>query len=596
MSQKSHNAERECIARLLQALLREQLLSVTKDNNHYIISLPKSSAALKLENLIISLLSHFQIKGNVFYLENSKAQPQLITNSAQLLNILEKELADTLNRQQWQRFTAEIKNHIANTLLAEENNKRYQEILASAMKKSGIDNFYEWILKQNLLDKSLFFEQWVTQGHPYHPCSKTKLGLSSEEVKQYSPEFHQQTNIYIAAIHHDVIHIESMNNDPHYTEWFFKCFPKIKSLWLNTLKSNGIDPKQYVPIPIHPWQATHQIHTLFKKLMDSNKLFISHDVMLPTNPTLSFRTVAPTCNALQPHIKLPVAIQTTSAVRTVSPASTENGPKISYFLHEILEQENYFNETLRFMPEIFGLHVTGFDDETSKHLSAIFRENVNSQLKDGEMAIVVAALFEPTPIKHTPLLIEIIEFAGVKNYQSAANYFRRYVNIILKSYLDLYLLYGIALEAHQQNTIATFRQGELVATIARDFGGLRLYLPTFEEKGFKLTPYPGSATLRKNRDEVRNKLLHTTYQYHLGEWIFYLSKYYNVPESCFWAIVKEVTEQRFTALRSRMKPAVWEQERQAILGKNWVLKALLKMRLDNVSSDYIYVPIENPLK
>jgi len=289
-------------------------------------------------------------------------------------------------------------------------------------------------------------------------------------------------------------------------------------------------------------------------------------------------------------------VQTTSTIRTVSPASTENGPKISKFLKMILQKENNFHGYLRFTPEFVGLHVKGCDDKAAKHLSAIFRDNVNNHLNNNEIGIVVAALFEQTPINKKPLCIEIMEFSGIKNINDIKMYFERYVNIVLSSYLDLYLLYGLALEAHQQNTIAVFCDGEPVCTIARDFGGLRLHLSSFKEKGFNLTPYPGSATLREERDEVRNKLLHTTYQYHLGEWVLHLAKYYNTPESDFWAIIRKITQQRFDVLQARIDPISLQQERQAILENDWPLKALLRMRLDNVSHDYIYVPIDNPLK
>lgn len=596
MNPTKHKAQRECIARLLQAFLREQLLSISKQNDTFIIPLSNTSASLQLQDLTISSLRHYQIKGDIFYLKSPITSPKQIADPMQLLTIIKPELGLQLDQTQWEHFVKEIENHVDNTVLTDEYSAHYRKTLLAAMNQAGVTNFFQWILSQNIDNKSLFYEQWTTQGHPYHPCSKTKLGLSPQDVIQYSPEFHQQTSIYIGAIHRDIVHIEAISNDLQYIDWFFEHFPNIKTLWALQLKLNGLDSKNYIPLPIHPWQAVHIIHSRFKALLESGYLHIFESVTLPTNPTLSFRTVVPISNPYQPHIKLPIAVQTTSAIRTVSPDSTENGPKISFFLSQILAQENNFNGTLRFMPELIGLHAKGFADETAKHLSVIFRDNVNNHLYTDETGIVVAALFEKTPVHQVLLLIEIMQHAGVNNVDDAKRYFQHYAKIVLNSYLDLYLLYGVALEAHQQNTIAVFHQGNPVATIARDFGGLRLHLPTFKGQGFNLVPYPGSATLREERDEVRNKLLHTTYQYHLGEWIFHLSQYYNVPESTFWILVREITEERFDVLKARMEPTVWQQERHAILEKDWVLKALLRMRLDNVSHDYIYVPITNPLK
>ena len=69
-----------------------------------------------------------------------------------------------------------------------------------------------------------------------------------------------------------------------------------------------------------------------------------------------------------------------------------------------------------------------------------------------------------------------------------------------------------------------------------------------------------------------------------------------MPESLFWHIVTEITVNRFEILKKRMTLQLWAQERYAILENEWALKALLRMRLNNVSHNYIYVPIANPLK
>lgn len=596
-NQASHNAQQQCIARLLQAFLREQLLAVVAHNDKFIMPLPQPHGLLQLEHFTTSSLAHVEIQGAVFYLAPSQATPKQIVNVMELLAIIESALAPQLDLQRWQHFVKEIANHITNSTLSYENAKSRNATLTATMTKAGHDNLYQWLNeKGDPHNKSLFFEQWVSHGHPYHPCSKTKLGLSPQEVIRYSPEFRQHTDIYIAALHRDAIHIETMETGLFYCDWFFDYFPNIKMPWLLQLKLHKLDPNHYLPLPIHPWQATHEIRNRFASLIASRYLHIFDNVTMPTNPTLSFRTVAPVASSRQPHIKLPVAVQTTSAIRTVSPASTENGPKISKFLKIILQQEYYFQGYLRCMFEFVGLHVTGYDDQTAKHLSVIFRDNVTNCLNNDETGIVVAALFERTPIAEVPLFIEIMQSAGVKSLDDAKDYFHRYANMVLSSYLDLYLLYGVALEAHQQNTIAVFQHGEPVATIARDFGGLRLHLPTFREKGFNLAPYPDSTTCSEERTTVRNKLLHTTYQYHLGAWVFHLAKHYKVPESLFWHIVTEITVNRFEILKKRMTPQLWAQERYAILENEWALKALLRMRLNNVSHNYIYVPIANPLK
>ena len=64
-------------------------------------------------------------------------------------------------------------------------------------------------------------------------------------------------------------------------------------------------------------------------------------------------------------------------------------------------------------------------------------------------------------MSETNLFIEIMELSGCLTYHDALTYFLHYADLVLGSYLDLYLLYGIALEGHQQNTLAIVQDGKI---------------------------------------------------------------------------------------------------------------------------------------
>ena len=422
------------------------------------------------------------------------------------------------------------------------------------------------------------------------------MGFSKNDTLMFSPEFHQEVAVLFAALHRDYAYIEAIHPSLNYTNWFAEQFPDIWKQWLAQMKSKSLETTHYIPIPIHPWQAENMIPKKFDTLIQSKKLVLFPNIKLITNPTLSFRTVVSKTHPNSPHIKLPVAVQTTSAMRTVSAASTENGPKISKIMRDILQKENYFNGRLRAMSEMIGLHVIGYNHDTTRHLSVIFRENPTEHLQDNECAIVVAALFDHSPLSGIPVFAELLRLSNVNTTKRACQYFRDYADRVLGSYLDLYLLYGIALEGHQQNTLAVFKNGQPTAMIARDFGGLRLHLPSLLNSGFSFSPYPGSATICHNRTDACNKLLHSVYQCHLGEWTLALARYFNAPEDLFWEPVREITEQRFRQLKDKIDHKTWREDYDAILKKDWPLKALLRMRLNNVSHKYIYTTTANPLK
>jgi siderophore synthetase component len=258
-------------------------------------------------------------------------------------------------------------------------------------------------------------------------------------------------------------------------------------------------------------------------------------------------------------------------------------------------QENGFGGRLSVLSESYGLHIKELPEEKAKHLSAIFRENVNAKLKKGEIAIVVAALLEKSPISNVSIFIELMQSTGVHLLSQAVNYFKQYVDVLLGSYLNMYLIYGIGLEGHQQNTLAVFSKGRISRFIARDFDATKIHAPRLKNLDLNLSY--GSKNLRTERKDVRNFFLHTVYQCHLGEVVLSLAKHFECKEQVFWQVIKSITEQQFFSLKDKLEANTWYEEYQTILKKDWACKGLLQMRLcQKERGEGHYFNIANPLK
>jgi len=130
-------------------------------------------------------------------------------------------------------------------------------------------------------------EQLVTDGHPLHPCCRTRAGLSTADVLAYAPE------------HRPVIRLRRLRVPPD--RWYGDCAPVLYA---------------------HPGQAD--------RLRDAYPWITDDGATAPVRPLMSLRTVAPLDGG--DHYKTAVDVQMTSAVRTVSPAAVHNGPRLSTLL------------------------------------------------------------------------------------------------------------------------------------------------------------------------------------------------------------------------------------------------------------------------
>ncbi|MER7279446.1 IucA/IucC family siderophore biosynthesis protein [Dactylosporangium sp. NPDC000244] len=130
-------------------------------------------------------------------------------------------------------------------------------------------------------------EQSIVDGHPLHPCCRTRIGLSTLDVLAYAPE------------HHPDVRLRIVETDP--ARWRTAGVP--------------VPPR----FPVHPWQLPRAL---------ASGLVRDTGVDVPARPLMSLRTL----DVGTGHVKTAVEVQMTSAVRTLSAAAIHNGPLVSDLL------------------------------------------------------------------------------------------------------------------------------------------------------------------------------------------------------------------------------------------------------------------------
>ncbi|WP_218814377.1 IucA/IucC family protein [Rickettsiella endosymbiont of Dermanyssus gallinae] len=584
---------RQSLRQILIAFLRENILESYYQDGNLTFKLPKLKCFIYISQVRLNSLLRFTEFEKVFLVNSEQNVTENITDPIKLLEIVKKELNITFDVEQWDKVSREVGNHIQNTVLI---NWQKDKIKNDLVKRDSNDFSNSFREHKKLSDCSFKFEQLAFNGHPYHPFAKTKVGFSIEDILSYTTEFRPKVFILLAAVRKDAMCIEMTQEKFVFSRWFSEYYPDAWDLWVYELNKRNLHHEDYIPFPLHPWQAINSVKNLFSDHISANEVILFDNVAIEMSPTSSFRTLAPVKNWYAPYIKLPIGIYASGVLRTLSVTSIKNTPKITHIMKNILAKENSISERLAILPEICGLYLNAVEDDKAKHFTAIFRENVTNYLANNEIAIVVSALFEKLSANDTSLFIELVQLAGCLSYKDTLNYFAKYVDLVLGSYLDIYLIYGIALEGHQQNTLAVFENGHIKRFIARDFDGIEIYADSLNSHNFNLNSPLSPPFVTHNKMTVRNQLLHTVYQLHLGELVLLLAAHFKGEEKDFWNIIREKTEERFFALEERVDTARWKDEYQAILKADWPVKALFRMRLEKqYVREGIFSYIENPL-
>ncbi|WP_374626044.1 IucA/IucC family siderophore biosynthesis protein [Pandoraea sp.] len=600
-------ARRRVFSRLLQALFREALLlpdQLIVDTGADVTLLPIRQQRVQLcfTGLRSGALGSWVLGGDVFALTQNEP-PHPVERPSNLLHYL-GPLLDTKNAgverlEAITRLSVELDNSQDNDTLCQAYRQVWGDRLAAERAATGARDALD-LLAGNGNPKALArTEQWGTGGHPWHPAHKTRLGLTPGQVISLSPEFEAQIQVGLVAVAAHRVSVTTMDGTQPYITWFTSAFPEAMTEFRRALVRHRLAPEAWLPLPVHPWQRDATLQEVFAPELAAGELIFLPDVGIATRPTMSFRTVAATDAPGGPMLKLPVSMRLTSVERTVSPKSAVMGPRVSALLEQILVADARLAGVLSIVPERHGLHLID-DDDRARHLSMIVRDNPTTRIAADERLLPVGALFTPdftADMTHAsaPLLLDTVlaRQAHGSRVERVTRFFDAYLRVAMPAILGLYLRYGIALEAHQQNTFVVIDEaGMPQRLVVRDFGDVKIALPALEAQGFSISPFRTGHTTYPDRVIPRKKLIHAFLLCHIGELALALfPDHGSVQGMRLW---RDAMHEVFEQHRGTVDADAWAHEYHALLQAPWTFKTFVRMRLRDQSDD-MHAALPNPL-
>lgn len=583
-------ARRRTFERLLRCALSERLLDASPPDASdarwpVLASVETPAGALQL-----------QCRAPFLGWRHSRIGPVVIKPAAAARRIEDPiDLLDILRtvypEGRWDRLRGEIENSIANEALSIAARSEHDGAIAEAARARGYATMIDWV-RGSIPESewSVALERWAAVGHPHHPCTKARIGFTAADSMRYAPEFGARVDISWLALRRDRLVLETASPDLDPQAFLTRAFPAAMKHWRQGLAALDAAPEDYLPVPVHPWQLREIVASQFAAEIARGEILRPDGAETPCLATLSLRTLTPTEPAGSPWLKLPLSIQVTSSRRDLVPGVVAAGPWMTRRIGSILERDETLRGTLAILGEPLGLRFRPAESEDGRAgmLSALLRQPVPDALLPGEIAIPVAALFVSSPVTGKPLFLELADTAG----DGIADFFTRYCRIVLTAFLRLSLLFGIALEAHQQNTLVIIDERHaLVRILARDFGA-RVLTSAADPSD----PIPADAREMEasDRGALREMVSHAVLESHVRELVALLARHGALhPDEC-WRMVRTVVEEVFAGLGHGIGVSALNTERAVVLGHPWRVKSLLRMRVAEHSGDS-FIDTENPL-
>nr|WP_230396587.1 IucA/IucC family protein [Streptomyces blattellae] len=315
-------------------------------------------------------------------------------------------------------------------------------------------------------DLYLSAEQALLLGHPLHPTPKSREGLSEREARWYSPELRGSFPLHWLAVAPSVLATDSA-----WTErGRLVPAPQLTARLAAELPL----PDSYAALPLHPWQL-RDIHGRPEAaaLLDAGLLRDLGEHGLPWHPTSSVRTVyRPGAPVM---LKLSLGLRITNSRRENLRKELHRGVEVHRLLRSgLVKQWQEAHPGFDIVRDPAWLAVDTPDGNPVPGLDVMIRHNPFSPSDDVSCIAGLVALrpYRPSdtvaghsesggaPSRRPPVTSRLAEVVtrladrtGRPLGAVAAEWFLRYLEQVVRPVLWLDAEAGIALEAHQQNTL-----------------------------------------------------------------------------------------------------------------------------------------------
>ena len=566
--------------RIMNSLVKERIFPestiVTEKDDELDIQFHAHVLKVKLER--VAAFKRYQLTGAITYAKGN--QTQQIDSTEQLIDILTQHFDIPIDERLNQELISSRDGFVSVYRVMESRASTVKASLKYARLPLAI-NFFSWLQHMadaSQLDPLLYSESLAVEGHPTHPLSKTKLPLTEEEVAAYSPEFEKTIPLKLMLIHKDYAGVTSPVED---TQMILnQVIPDYRYKLRAFIEPLGLSLDDYYVIFVHPWQYEHVIlHDYIE--------WIDRQILLPTpynidsKATLSFRTMDLVGRPY--HIKLPVNIQMTSAVRTVGPVTTVDGPRLSYQLQGLFQRFPH----MQIAKEPYGIYAHTEDDR-ARQLACIVREKPT--FTQNGISVVSASLVNRNPVDQQVIVDSYLEWLREDvTPQTIQRFITEYARQLVRPLIAYIQHYGVALEAHMQNTVVNLGPHYEMTFLIRDLGGARLDLVALQQ-ALHNVEITNTSLIAKDMEAVIQKFQHSVIQNQFGELIYHFTQYEGVEERALYSIVAEQVRE---AIDDDAPHA--QILKDVLFGPTITVKALMRMRMKQQVKQYETITLPNPL-
>lgn len=315
-------------------------------------------------------------------------------------------------------------------------------------------------------------ETGMTEGHPCFVANNGRLGFGIQEYLSYAPEAARPVRLVWLAAHRSRAAFSAGAGIEYRAFVREELGEATVERFEKQLRAQGLDPADYLLVPVHPWQWQNKITVTFAAEIARRHLVLlgeSEDEYLAQQ---SIRTFFNTSRPEKHYVKTALSVLNMGFMRGLSAAYMEATPAINDWLARLIDNDPVLRSTgltiLRERAAVGYRHLEyeAATDRTSpyrKMLAALWRESPVPSLREGESLATMACLLHADH-EGASFAGALIERSGLTPVQWLRHYLRAYLTPLLHSFYA----YDLAFMPHGENVILVLENGVVRRAIFKD--------------------------------------------------------------------------------------------------------------------------------
>ena len=314
-------------------------------------------------------------------------------------------------------------------------------------------------------------EHAMTEGHPCFIANSGRIGFSSLDYKQFSPEANHPIQLIWLAGHKSRATFSGTKEMDY--DVLLKQEVAIDSIinFNSILEKKGLHIADYYYFPVHPWQWYNKLSLVFAPDIAENYLvYLGYG----TDQYLAQQSIRTFFNISHPeklYVKTALSILNMGFMRGLSPYYMESTPAITQWISDLVKQDAYLQEkgfTLLDEVATLGYRNRLYEDlgkntSYTKMLATLWRESPIPKLEKDQRIMTMAALL------HVDRAGEALLSSLIKDSRlSTAQWIERYLDAYLSPLLHCFYHYEMIFMPHGENLILIMENSVPVKVIMKD--------------------------------------------------------------------------------------------------------------------------------